>query len=305
MQLSRNDIKLLRPVPAPKKFQAKESWVEGDFVLRLDPDLGVVKRSPVTRGTSVGTMYFEVEYIEKQPKRRSIFGKRDVEPKPTPPKPKLQPKAVALKSAPSSRQFKNTSSKINKTKSKRVNPKRFAIASIAAVAIVAIAVLLYPVFPELKYRIYSTTPAAKADAVNVSVQEKPIDGNRLWIPKIGVDTPIVEGSDLTILDSEEGVWHQTGGYGYGNFVLAGHRFKYLPPNTTTLYNLDKLEAGDTLAVDWKGKREIFEVEKKLKVNAKDLSILNPTFQQTITIYTCSDKQETERIVIRAKPAAAR
>lgn len=305
MQLRRNDINLIRPVPAPKKFQARESWVEGDFVMRLDPELGIVRRSPVTRGTSVGTMYFEVEYIEAKPKRRSFFGKKEVKSKPPSLKPKTLPKQVSPKVVVPVSQKQTPVSRKTRTKSARVTPKRFAIGSIAAVAMVAIAVLLYPVYPELKYRVYSTTPAAKADAVNVTVQEKPIDGNRLWIPKIGVDTPIVEGSDLTILDTEEGVWHQTGGYGYGNFVLAGHRFKYLPPNTSTLYNLDKLEAGDTLAVDWNGKREIFEVEKKLKVNAKDLSILNPTFQQTITIYTCSDEQETERIVIRAKPAAAR
>lgn len=175
----------------------------------------------------------------------------------------------------------------------------------AMVGMVALGAFLYPFFPELQYRIYSATPAADAQAAITTPAEKPIDGNRLWIPKIGVDTPIVEGQTLDILNSEEGVWHQTGGYGYGNFVLAGHRFKYLPPNTSTLYNLDKLEPKDTFAIDWNGKRNVYEVEKKLTVNAKDTSILNPTFEQTITIYTCSDEKETQRIVIRAKPAAAR
>lgn len=304
MQHKREHIKLLRPIPAPRKFQAKESWVEGDFVVRYDPDLGVVKRTPVTRGTSVGTMYFEVQQLTSQPKRKSLFTKKSKHIKPSAQsvqKTRLQAKSVA----PKPKTVVRSSVVKTNPKKQRVTTKRFAIASIAVVAAVAIGVLLYPVFPEISYRIYSTTPAAKADAAKTSPQDKPIDGNRLWIPKIGVDTPILEGSDLTILDSEEGVWHQTGGYGYGNFVLAGHRFKYLPPNTSTLYNLDKLEKGDTLAVDWNGKREIFEVEKKLKVGAKDISILNPTFQQTITIYTCSDEQETERIVIRAKPAAAR
>ncbi len=285
--------------------------------MRLDPQIGVVKRTPVTRGTSVGTMYFQVSYTEAPNKKRRFFSRREpvetqataAKPKPKPlPKQKPRPVVRTPKQVIESYNQEVPAKKLtrsNKERKPRLTTKRFAIGSIAAVALVAIGVLLYPVYPELTYRVYSTTPAAKADAAKTSPQDKPIDGNRLWIPKIGVDTPILEGSDLTILDSEEGVWHQTGGYGYGNFVLAGHRFKYLPPNTSTLYNLDKLEPGDTLAVDWNGKREIFEVEKKIKVNAKDLSILNPTFQQTVTIYTCSDKQETERIVIRAKPAAAR
>jgi sortase A len=168
-------------------------------------------------------------------------------------------------------------------------------------AVIALAVIGYPWLPAIQYQIFSHTPAAQPETIRKVATERPIDGNRVIIPKIGVDTPILEGSSLDVLNAQEGVWHQTGGQGFGNFVLAGHRFKYLPPNTSTLYSLDKLEPGDTIAVDWAGQRTIYQVEKLKTIGADDVSILNPTLTPKLTIYTCTDKKQTQRTVAIAVP----
>jgi LPXTG-site transpeptidase (sortase) family protein len=168
---------------------------------------------------------------------------------------------------------------------------------------VAALVVVYPYTPAVQYQLFRASSTGSPQAVQRVVADREIDGNRVIIPKIGVDTPIVEGSSLDVLKTEEGVWHQTGDISGGNFVLAGHRFKYLPPNTSTLYNLDKLAAGDTIAVDWEGRRTIYQVTKLMTVGANDTSILNSDFGQRLTIYTCTDTRQTQRTVAIAQVAA--
>jgi LPXTG-site transpeptidase (sortase) family protein len=106
---------------------------------------------------------------------------------------------------------------------------------------------------------------------------------------------------LKILNQVEGVWHQTGNLTNGNFVLAGHRFRYLPPNTSTLYNLNKLKAGDLIAVDWLGKRTVYRVTQMEVVPATDVMLLNPTSTPRLTLYSCNDIQQTQRVVALAQP----
>ncbi|HSX41225.1 MAG TPA: sortase [Candidatus Saccharimonadales bacterium] len=169
---------------------------------------------------------------------------------------------------------------------------------------------VYPWLPELDYQLHKTDYQARAGDV---LQSQPVGannpkaniaGNRLIIPKIGVSTAILEGPSLKILDKEEGVWHQTGNMADGNFVLAGHRWRFLPPNTSTLYNLDKLSNGDTVVVDWRGKRLIYTISQVKTVVSTETSILkSDSTKPHITIYTCSDKAQTKRVVVIAEPVA--
>lgn len=184
---------------------------------------------------------------------------------------------------------------------KRVRPQRNLLQKgLIAVSISAILLLLYPLYPAAQYQVkkkvaetVSHTNALAAAPIIVST------ANRVVIPKIGVDTAILEGPNLTILNKKDGVWHETGTES-NNLVLAGHRFKYLPPNTTTLYNLDKIQAGDTIIVDWNRKRNIYIVTETKIVSKRDIAIRNPTPTPTITIYSCEEKNQAHRIVVTAK-----
>lgn len=172
-----------------------------------------------------------------------------------------------------------------------------AIPTLAAGLVAGLLLVAYPLLPGIKYQVqkqvagYSNTKAvAAADPAH----------NRLIIPKIGVDTTILEGPSLAILNKYDGVWHQTGPI-TDNFVVAGHRFKYLPPNTSTFYNLGEIQVGDTILVDWYGTRHVYTVTQTETVDQHDTAILKPTGTSEVTIYTCYDKRQTQRIVVIAKP----
>jgi LPXTG-site transpeptidase (sortase) family protein len=169
-------------------------------------------------------------------------------------------------------------------------------AGLSAVFISSFFVFVYPWLPELAWQIH---PGVAAGAIQASAPAK-ISKNRLIIPKIGVDAKILEGPSLAILNKEEGVWHQTGGQN-SNLVLAGHRFKYLPPNTTTFYNLNKLTNGDTVVLDWLGHRSVYTVTEVKTVPATAVQVIAPSSTAELTLYTCDDKKQTRRVVVTAKP----
>ncbi len=176
---------------------------------------------------------------------------------------------------------------------------RWLKVGLGSVAAVAILLLLYPLYPGAEYQ----TRELVAKTLNNStvLAEAPAQisaANEVIIPKIGVRTKILEAPSLKILDREEGVWHQTGDLSR-NFVLAGHRFKYLPPNSSTLYNLGQLTAGDSVIIDYQGRRTIYAVSEVLTVPEGQVEILNQDGDPRLTIYTCSDKRQTHRIVVRA------
>ena len=67
--------------------------------------------------------------------------------------------------------------------------------------------------------------------------------NKLIIPKIGVDIPIIEGDDKNY-GLDHGAWKlpkSSNPEGNGNMIITGHRFKYLPPSNLTFYLFHKLE----------------------------------------------------------------
>ncbi len=169
-----------------------------------------------------------------------------------------------------------------------------------ATAAAAAFLLIYPFYPAAQYQVQkqvaatvSHTTALAATPVQVSPQ------NRVIIPKIGVDSAVLEGKTLAILNKEDGIWHETG-VETSNIVLAGHRFKYLPPNSTTLYNLDKVTTGDTIVLDWYHKRYIYVVTGTETVTKTDIAIRNPSPTPTLTIYSCEEKNQAHRIVVHAK-----
>jgi|694.fasta_scaffold50100_7 LPXTG-site transpeptidase (sortase) family protein len=151
----------------------------------------------------------------------------------------------------------------------------------------------------------------KQELAKLEFKDRLATSNRLVIPKIAVDTPIVEGSDLDILLREEGAWREPDSASPsqdGNMVIAGHRFQYLPPNTTTFYNLNKLKTGDKILVYWKEgdvfKDYVYEIYETLTVNPQDTFVrnFNPNNTKEITLYTCGPEvgDNTKRIVVKGK-----
>jgi len=94
-------------------------------------------------------------------------------------------------------------------------------------------------------------------------------GNRLFLPQIDVNVAIMQSEDG--VGTEGGAWHQFASSGDpqrgGTFVLTAQKFELgvTPTETKTqspFYNLDRLETGHQLFVDFGGNRYGYEVISK-------------------------------------------
>ena len=78
---------------------------------------------------------------------------------------------------------------------------------------------------------------------------------------------------------------------------AGHRWRYLPPNSSTLYNLGHLVSGNQIVVNWYSRRYVYAVQSVQTVPATHTTILTKQVRGRIYIYTCQDWLMTERILV--------
>jgi LPXTG-site transpeptidase (sortase) family protein len=185
------------------------------------------------------------------------------------------------------------------------------------VLIVGLYILLYPIVPFLVYKIryegkeiypYKTQIEIEQD-YNAVYEERDIpEENRLVIPAIGVDMPIIEGVGANTLDL--GIWRRprTGEPTKGNMVLTGHRvgYAFLPEkikSSTSFYNLDKLKEGDKVLVYWEKQEYNFEIISSEVVTPEAIHIEAPTEDPRLTLYTCHPiGQNTHRLVYYAELA---
>lgn len=180
-------------------------------------------------------------------------------------------------------------------------------------SIIGIAILAIPFSPWLLYHAlkpepvfpYATKltrlPEFPSTAVKPKSEALP-KGNRLVIPKIGVDVEIVEGKDERAL--YRGIWHipnTSSPDRGGNTVLTGHRFQYLS-GPRTLYLLDQMQVGDVIIVYWKGVEYDYKVRERKIVNPDAIEILDNTDSPQLTVFTCTPIFTTkQRLVLFAEP----
>jgi LPXTG-site transpeptidase (sortase) family protein len=134
----------------------------------------------------------------------------------------------------------------------------------------------------------SSAPNEKSGAKKTAAKSPKPALDRLIIPRIGVNIPIIESANEEY-GLDRGTWRvpdsSTPDKG-GNTVLTGHRFKYLPPSNLTFYLFHKLEKGDIASVSWKGTTYYYRVKEAKIVPAKDISILDKTDKPILTMFTC-------------------
>lgn len=123
--------------------------------------------------------------------------------------------------------------------------------------------------------------------------EEKITENRLYIPKIDINLPYNTGGAETM---ENGAWWRKPENGNpadgGNFVLSAHRFIMgLTPEQTLrkspFYNVDRLQNGDEIIVDYNGKRYFYTISDIFEVKPEDVHIENRTDKPRLTLYSCT------------------
>lgn len=116
--------------------------------------------------------------------------------------------------------------------------------------------------------------------------------NKIIINKINVNSDILEGDKETL---DKGVWHRFPERGNpemgGNFILTAHRFKFaatpnLVKEASVFYSVDKLVVGDEIIVHWNGRKYVYKVDKRYKVNPSQTEI-EKVGDAHLTLYTCT------------------
>ncbi|HXV26677.1 MAG TPA: sortase, partial [Candidatus Paceibacterota bacterium] len=124
--------------------------------------------------------------------------------------------------------------------------------------------------------------------------------NRLLIPQAGISMPMLTGGEEVL---EEGAWLTGAEPGTpGNAVIFGHRFKYLPPLSNTMFNLDELAVGDVFTVRWQGADLHYRVVETAVVQPTDVWVARDFGDERVTLITCTPVWSTaQRLVVVGLP----
>lgn len=131
------------------------------------------------------------------------------------------------------------------------------------------------------------------------------DGDRLIIPRMLLDTSVVEGTmQNSYHNLSKGAWRlpigSTPKQG-GNTVIAGHRFSYTGPRGI-FYYLDKVRVGDEIGYRKDGTMHRYKVESVRTVPPTEVAVQQPTKDDRLTLYTCTPLwNPVNRLVVVAKP----
>jgi sortase A len=102
----------------------------------------------------------------------------------------------------------------------------------------------------------------------------------LRIPRIGVEAPVLEGTDDWTLNRGVGHIEDTARPGAeGNAGIAGHRDGFFRA-------LKDIRAGDLLEIDTLRSVDSYRVERTWIVEPEDVSVLDPTDAPAVTLVTC-------------------
>ena len=111
-----------------------------------------------------------------------------------------------------------------------------------------------------------------------------------------MSAPIWEGGEEQLA---KGVWHlpESGTPEDGSLVVSSHRWKYLPPDPRTFYNLDLLEPGDVIEVLWDDDVYSYTVDTLFEVDPTDTAILQDAKNGSLILFTCTPLYSTERRLV--------
>jgi len=102
----------------------------------------------------------------------------------------------------------------------------------------------------------------------------------LRIPKVGIEVPVLDGTDDLILNRGVGLIKGTALPGQpGNMGIAGHRDGFFR-------GLKDIVDGDKIEIELPNRTDIYVVRKIEIVVPQDTSVLRPTANTSLTLVTC-------------------
>ena len=142
--------------------------------------------------------------------------------------------------------------------------------------------------------------AASATTTTTVPEVPPPSGDAvaiIRIPKIGLERAVVQGIGVPDLRRGPGHYPATPLPGQiGNAAIAGHRTTYGAP----FNRLDELAKGDPIEIRTLAGDFHYSVTQQLIVTPKDVFVLDPTPNATLTLTTCNPKYSaSQRLVVQA------
>ena len=118
---------------------------------------------------------------------------------------------------------------------------------------------------------------------------------RIFISKINLDAPILEGTTGEILRRGVGHFSSTSKWD-GNVALAAHNrgYKY-----NFFQEIKRLEVGDIIEYQTEQGKRTYQVTRKDEIEETDLSCLENTKENKLTLITCIENMPEYRLCIQA------
>ena len=118
---------------------------------------------------------------------------------------------------------------------------------------------------------------------------------RIFISKINLDAPIIEGTTTEVLRKGVGHFESTSKWD-GNVVLAAHNrgYKY-----NFFQDIKRLRKGDIIEYQTEQGIRTYEVYGKEQIEETNLSILENTKENKLTLITCIENMPEYRLCIQA------
>jgi LPXTG-site transpeptidase (sortase) family protein len=157
-------------------------------------------------------------------------------------------------------------------------------------------ILLFPSY--LRHR--STLSSVKVNFELKKLQAKELIPDKIIIPDVSINTAIKEAK------IENGYWQtfdNTASYGQGSAVLGekGNMVIFAHAREKLFYNLRNVKENDLVFVYNKKNRYVYKVKEIKSVYPNDTSVIVPTKNQRLTLYTCTGFYDEKRLVIIAEP----
>ena len=148
---------------------------------------------------------------------------------------------------------------------------------------------------EINEEIKSLKPNPEINANKIEKNQYKSNGWRIFISKINLDAPILEGTQKEVLRRAVGHFEETPEWN-GNVALAAHNrgYKY-----NFFQEIKRLEMGDIIEYQTEHGVRTYEIVKKEKVKETDLSCLKNTKENQLTLITCIENMPEYRLCIQA------
>lgn len=118
-----------------------------------------------------------------------------------------------------------------------------------------------------------------------------------WFVDTDIETQVFANDQWTISSDVASYLDQSARPGeVGNMVIYGHNTRGI------LGNIRALKGGEQVVITSDDEvRRTYLVTELIEVEPTQTTFLEPTFEETLTIYTCSGFLDQKRFVVRAKP----